>query len=137
VVQPAHCADVPRHGRQRLPLPRLRRPAGLWISACVASRSNDGRITFHDWHPVGIEEYGYAAPDPLDPDIVYGGKVTGTTAAPARSRTWSRKPAAHLSALRTEPLQFSPVDPHKPLLRHQLSLADQNGGKNWKEISPT
>ncbi len=31
-------------------------------SACVDSRSNDGRITFHDWHPVGIEEYGYAAP---------------------------------------------------------------------------
>ena len=45
-------------------------------SACVPSRSNDGRITFHDWHPAGIEEYGYAAPDPLDPDIVYGGKVT-------------------------------------------------------------
>ena len=45
-------------------------------SACVPSRSDDGRITFHDWHPVGIEEYGYAAPDPLDPDVVYGGKVT-------------------------------------------------------------
>ena len=45
-------------------------------SACVASRSDDGRITFRDWHPVGVEEYGYVAPDPLNPDIVYGGKVT-------------------------------------------------------------
>ena len=45
-------------------------------SACVASRGNDGQITFRDWHPVGVEEYGYVAPDPLDPDIVYGGKVT-------------------------------------------------------------
>ena len=45
-------------------------------SACVASRGNDGQITFRDWHPVGVEEYGYAAPDPLDPDIVFGGKVT-------------------------------------------------------------
>ena len=45
-------------------------------SACVASRGNDGQITFRDWHPVGVEEYGYAAPDPLDPDLVYGGKVT-------------------------------------------------------------
>src|SRR5262245_25460626 len=44
-------------------------------SACVASRGNDGAITFREWHPVGIEEYGYAAPDPLDPDIVYGSKV--------------------------------------------------------------
>src|SRR5882672_2206639 len=45
-------------------------------SACVASRGNDGQITFRDWHPVGVEEYGYAAPDPLDPDLVYGGKVS-------------------------------------------------------------
>ena len=45
-------------------------------SVCVASRGNDGQITFRDWHPVGVEEYGYAAPDPRDPDLVYGGKVT-------------------------------------------------------------
>ena len=43
-------------------------------SACVASRGNDGQITFREWHPVGVDEYGYAAPDPLDPDIVYGGR---------------------------------------------------------------
>ncbi len=45
-------------------------------SACIATRGNDGEITFREWHPAGLEEYGYAAPDPLDPDIVYGGKVT-------------------------------------------------------------
>src|SRR5579872_7391407 len=45
-------------------------------SACVASRGNDGQITFREWHPAGFEEYGYGAPDPLDPDIVYGGKLT-------------------------------------------------------------
>src|SRR5262249_42305221 len=38
-------------------------------SACVASRGNDGEITFREWHPVGVEEYGYAVPDPLNPDI--------------------------------------------------------------------
>ncbi|HEY8310965.1 MAG TPA: hypothetical protein VIG47_10440, partial [Gemmatimonadaceae bacterium] len=27
-------------------------------SACVDSRSMDGEITFHDWHPVNIQEYG-------------------------------------------------------------------------------
>ena len=41
-------------------------------SACVESRSNDGMITFHDWHPVNIQEYGIAAPDPKDPDLVFG-----------------------------------------------------------------
>ncbi len=45
-------------------------------SACVWSRGNDGEITFREWHPVAAEEYGYVAPDPLDPDIVYGGKLT-------------------------------------------------------------
>ena len=45
-------------------------------SACVDSRSMDGEITFHDWHPVGIEEYGEAAPDPKNPNLVYGGKVS-------------------------------------------------------------
>ena len=45
-------------------------------SACVDSRGMDGEITFHDWHPVDIEEYGEAAPDPKNPDLVYGGKVT-------------------------------------------------------------
>ncbi len=33
----------------------------------MASRGDDGQITFRDWHPVGVEEYGYVAPDPLEP----------------------------------------------------------------------
>ena len=45
-------------------------------SAGRASRGNDGQITFRDWHPVGVEEYGYVAPDPLNPNFIYGGKVT-------------------------------------------------------------
>ena len=31
-------------------------------SVCVSSRGNDGEITFREWHPVGVIEYGYAAP---------------------------------------------------------------------------
>ena len=41
-------------------------------SVCIASRGNDGEITDRDWHPVGAIEYGYVAPDPLDPDVIYG-----------------------------------------------------------------
>src|SRR5262249_251478 len=48
-------------------------------SACVDSRSNDGEITFHDWHPVNIQEYGEAAPDPKNPDLVYGSARTGVS----------------------------------------------------------
>jgi hypothetical protein len=41
-------------------------------SVCTSSRGNDGAITFREWHPVCVIEYGYVAPDPLDHDIVYG-----------------------------------------------------------------
>ena len=106
-------------------------------SACVLSRSNDGRITFHDWHPAGIEEYGYAAPDPLDPEIVYGGKVTRydrrtgqvQDVAPSFVRSAYR-------ALRTEPLQFSPVDQHNLYFATNFLWLTRDGGKNWKQISP-
>src|SRR3954469_15055293 len=45
-------------------------------SACVASRGRTGAIGAWDWETVGAEEYGYIAPDPLDPNIIYGGKLT-------------------------------------------------------------
>jgi hypothetical protein len=41
-------------------------------SVCTSTRGNDGQITFREWHPAGIIEYGYAAPDPLHPEIIYG-----------------------------------------------------------------
>ena len=45
-------------------------------SACVQSRGDHGQITFREWSSVGVTEYGYVAPDPLNPDSVYGGRVT-------------------------------------------------------------
>jgi photosystem II stability/assembly factor-like uncharacterized protein len=105
-------------------------------SACVASRSDDGRITFHDWHPVGIEEYGYAAPDPLDPDIVYGGKVTRYDRRTGQIQDVEPKPLRSYRVLRTEPLQFSPVDPHALYFATNTLWLTKNGGKDWKEISP-
>ena len=105
-------------------------------SACVPSRSDDGRITFHDWHPVGIEEYGYAAPDPLDPDIVYGGKVTRYDRRTGQIQNVEPKPLRDYRVLRTEPLQFSPVDPHKLYFAANTLWLTEDGGKNWKEVSP-
>jgi photosystem II stability/assembly factor-like uncharacterized protein len=103
-------------------------------SACVASRSNDGRITFHDWHPAGIEEYGYAAPDPLDPDIVYGGKVTRYDRRTGQIQSVS--PPAGYRALRTQPLQFSPIDPHSLYFATNTLWLTKNGGKDWTQVSP-
>jgi hypothetical protein len=70
-------------------------------SVCISSRGDDGQITFREWHPVGVEEYGYVAPDPLDPDIVYGGKVSRYAgcrqgdACGSRGRGWPQIEAAN------------------------------------------
>ena len=105
-------------------------------SACVSSRSDDGRITFHDWHPAGIEEYGYAAPDPLDPDIVYGGKVTRYDRRTGQIQNVEPKPLRSYRVLRTEPLMFSPVDPHKLYFATNTLWLTSDGGKDWHEVSP-
>ena len=105
-------------------------------SACVASRGDDGRITSHDWHPAGIEEYGYAAPDPLNPDIVYGGKVTRYNRTTGQVQDVEPSPLRSYRTLRTEPLQFSPVDPHSLYFATNSLWLTKNGGKGWSKISP-
>ena len=97
VVQPGNGADVSCSPPTMRSLYRVCGGQQDSGSACVASRSDDGRITFHDWHPAGIEEYGYAAPDPLDPDIVYGGKVTRYDRRTGQIKTSSPKPRAAIA----------------------------------------
>jgi photosystem II stability/assembly factor-like uncharacterized protein len=115
-------------------------------SVCVASRGNDGQITFRDWHPVGVEEYGYAAPDPLDPDVVYGGKVTrydrrtaqvsnvGPTGGGRGAVAAPRGPVYR--TVRTQPVVFSTVDPHALFYANNVLWKTLDGGVNWKQISP-
>jgi len=109
-------------------------------SVCISSRGNDGAITFRDWHPVGVIEYGYVAPDPLNPDIVYGGgrtevskfhwstgQVQDVTPIPLRSSKYR--------ANRTEPLMFSPVDPHILYYATNVLFQTTDGGNSWQTIS--
>ena len=109
-------------------------------SVCVSSRGNDGSITFRDWHPVGVIEYGYVAPDPLDPDIIYGGgrsevskfhwstgQVQNITPIPLRSAKYRTD--------RTEPLMFSPLDPHTLYFASNILFKTTDGGNSWQTIS--
>jgi len=104
----------------------------------IASRSNDGEITFREWHPVGVEEYGYIAPDPLDPNLIYGGKVTRYDKRTGQIQNIA--PEAIRSGkyrfLRTAPLLFSPVDPHTLYLAGNVLFSTRDGGHSWKIISP-
>ena len=107
-------------------------------SACVASRGNDGQITFREWHPAGLDEYGYAAPDPLDPDIVYGGRITRYDRRTGQAQNVSPKPgrAPEFRTLRTAPVQFSPVDPRVLYFAGNTLWNTRDGGRNWQQISP-
>ncbi len=107
-------------------------------SACVLSRGNDGQVTFRDWHPVGAEEYGYVAPDPLHPGIYYGGKVTRYDERTGMTQDVSPDPPGnqHYRFLRTEPLLFSPTDPHTLYVAGNVLFKTTDGGHSWKAISP-
>src|SRR3989441_3885455 len=45
-------------------------------SGGITSRRKDGEVKVRGWEPRGAEEYGYVVADPLDPDIIIGGKLT-------------------------------------------------------------
>ncbi len=108
-------------------------------SAGVSSRGNDGQITFREWQPVGVDEYGYAAPDPLDPDIIYGGRaVTRYDRRTGQVQNVGPKPlrSADFRTIRTQPVIFSPIDPHILYFAANSLWKTANGGQSWQQISP-
>ena len=109
-------------------------------SAGVRSRGDDGRITFRDWQTVGVDEYGYAAPDPLDPDIVYGGRgVTRWDRRTGQVQTVGPRVSrggADWRTVRTQPVLFSPVDPRTLFFAANTLWKTRDGGQSWTQISP-
>ena len=108
-------------------------------SACVSSRGNDGEITFRDWHPVGVEEYGYVAPDPLDPDIVYGGKVTRydrRTATGAERRARSGPARRTIRVLRTAAAHVLAGRSAPAVLRGEHAVETRDGGQELEADQP-
>jgi photosystem II stability/assembly factor-like uncharacterized protein len=107
-------------------------------SAAIASRSDFGEITFRDWYPIGVEEYGYVAPDPLHPDILYGGKATRFNRVTKQTQDVSPfvLRTGQYRFNRTAPLIFSPADPHTLYLGSNVLFKTIDGGNNWQIISP-
>jgi len=110
-------------------------------SVCISSRGSDGAITFRDWHPIGVIEYGYVAPDPLNPDLIYGagrsevtryhwstGELQNITPIPVRNSKYRTN--------RTEPIMFSPEDPHLLYYASNVLFKTIDGGNSWQAISP-
>lgn len=107
-------------------------------AVAVASRGNGGQISFRDWMGAGADEYAYVAPDPKNPDIVYGGRVTrfnkktGQTQSVAPETLRSGK----YRMLRTMPLLFHPADPSMLLFATNVLWKTTTGGQQWEVISP-
>ncbi len=118
-------------------------------SVCVPSRSNHPSITERDFTAVGGNEAGWTAPDPNDPNIVFGTDVYGTVTRfdrrTSQAQVVSPWPvptfSANISQRKyrapwTPPLLFSKADPQALYLGTQFLLKTVDGGLHWQAISP-
>jgi len=105
----------------------------------VPSRSDYASLSGRDWRAIRVgDENGYIAPDPSDPNTVFGGSVTRFN--------WSDFQDKDISPVFgrdddfrhtwTLPLTFSPANPRKLYFSHQMLFRTINGGKSWDQISP-
>ncbi len=105
----------------------------------VASRSRFAGISMRDWEPLCAGgEAGYTAPDPLHPEILFGGTVTRCNVLTGKTENVSpergmQEPARHTW---TVPLVFSPADPRALYFGNQFVFKTSDGGDHWAQISP-
>ena len=110
-------------------------------SACVASRGPYGAISMREWQPVGVDEYGYVAPDPLNPNIVFGGRSvtrfdyrTGQTST-VGPRAGRADAPAPFRLVRTHPVVFSEADKRTLFFGNNFLWKTTDGGITWRRIS--
>ncbi len=107
-------------------------------SVGIKSRGDDGEITFRDWRPVAAEEYGYVVADPLDPDMIIGGKLTRFDRRTGQAQNILPVPVQteDFRTIRTEPVVFSPLDPHLLFFAGNTLWQTRDSGDHWNKISP-
>jgi photosystem II stability/assembly factor-like uncharacterized protein len=115
----------------------------------ILSRSNSSGITQSDWEPTAGAESGYVVPDPLNPDIVYGGNYGGyisrmnhATGENRAVSVWPDNPmgsGADVLKYRFQwnfPIFFSPHNPKRLYTAGNHLFVTENEGQKWEEISP-
>ncbi len=97
-------------------------------------------ITMQQFHEVTAGgESGMIAPDPDDPDIVYGGKVDKLDLRSGQTRDVDPTlayPAAHYRSAWTLPLAFSKSGRKVLYFANQRLFSTADGGEHWTPISP-
>lgn len=104
----------------------------------IASRGNGGQISFRDWIGIGADEYAYVAPDPLDPNIIYGGRVMRFDRRTGQAQNVAPEAlrSGRYRVLRTLPLLFHPADPKTLFFATNVLWKTTTGGRDWTIISP-
>jgi photosystem II stability/assembly factor-like uncharacterized protein len=104
----------------------------------IASRGNGGQISFRDWMGVGADEYSYVAPDPLNPDLIYGGRVVRFDKRTGQTRNIAPEAlrSGQYRIKRSMPLMFHPADPKALLFATNVLWKTTDGGERWEIISP-
>ncbi|HKK75989.1 MAG TPA: hypothetical protein VJ953_13005 [Saprospiraceae bacterium] len=115
----------------------------------INHRGKGSAITERDWEPSAGGESAHLAPDPKNPDIVYGGTYKGymmrldhSTGQVRSTNVWPDNPAgsgAEIMKYRFNwnyPVAFSPHDPNKLYAGSNYLHVTYNGGQSWEVISP-
>ncbi|MDX6612577.1 MAG: hypothetical protein QOD75_1763 [Blastocatellia bacterium] len=103
------------------------------------SRSRHSEISNRDWEGLcSGGESGYTAPDPLHPEILFGGTVSRCNVMTGETRSVSPERGGTPGQYRhawTQPLVFSPADPHALYYANQFLYKTINGGESWNQLS--
>ena len=103
------------------------------------SRSNHSEISNRDWEGLCAGgESGYTAPDPLHPELLFGGTVSRCNVLTGETKNVSPERGGTQGQYRhdwTQPLVFSRADLHALYYANQFLYKTTNGGESWTQIS--
>ncbi len=118
-------------------------------SVQIPHRTNSSSITEKDWTALSIGESAHLAPDPTNPNIIYGSDYKGymsmqnlDNGQERSTNVWPDLPAGSgVEVMKYRfnwnyPLVFSHHDPKKLYAGSNHLHATYNGGQSWEEISP-
>jgi photosystem II stability/assembly factor-like uncharacterized protein len=114
----------------------------------ILSRTDGRSIGERDWESTAGGESGFIAPDPLDPEIVYGGsyggyltRVNHRTKEVRNIHVWPDNPMGHGAGdgkFRFQwnfPIFFSRHDPKVLFTAANVLFKTTDGGQSWTQIS--
>jgi photosystem II stability/assembly factor-like uncharacterized protein len=108
-------------------------------AAATPSRTDYSSILLRDWRPIAAGgENGYIAPDPTDPNILFGsavGRFDQTTLQDQTVDPTFAYPGDYRGEW-TLPLAISPRDPKAIYFGNQFLFKSVDAGKHWEKVSP-